>query len=669
MRALSLLFVISLLAFACTQKAPSAPESQPKTEVPAAPPAAESAQKAAPEAADVAAAEVEADAKVAAQAAAPADVKPEPKAPADMVAPPADAKVAAEPPAAPVVPAEEAVKKPFEIPTDPNAPFAHMAIDEVQKRQRRFAPAQLNYDEEGLSEEEKAVLKPLIHACRIADDIFWKQASHEGLKWRDLLGKATTVEGRTLFRFLLTNYGPFDRLGGNEPFLGEAQKPKGAAYYPADMTKEEFEKHLKDSPADEAAFKSNFTIIVRKDGKLAAVPYSEAYANDLKAMADLMRMAADKTTNTSLAKYLRSRADAFLSNDYFASDVDWMDLDSKIELTIGPYEVYEDELFGYKAAFECFLTIRDDGASKKLKVYESWLDKMEKNLPIAEERKNFQRGKSSPMVVVDILLTAGDTRAGVQTIAFNLPNDERVREQKGSKKVMLHNIMKAKFDKILMRIARKVLSEELMPYVHFDAFFAHTLVHEISHGLGPGNITVAGNKTTVNLALKELYPHLEEAKADTLGLYNAFYLIDQGILEIPKLDADGKSDGKTMLSKEEAKKAAIVTFLAGIFRSTRFGVHEAHGKGNLVIFNYLLAKKAVSFTPEGKLTYDEATFATAIQSLAADILNIQAEGSYEACKVFLETYGETVPEPMKLALDTLAALPVDIDPLFKLPSP
>lgn len=669
MRALSLLFVLSVLAFACTQKAPSSPESQPKTEVPGAPPAGESAQKTVPETADVVAAKVEVDAKGTTRVTAPQDVKPDPVAPADVVAPPADAKLAVEVPAIPIAPVEEAVKKSFEIPTDPDAPFPHMAIEEIQKRQRRFAPALLSYDEEGLSEEEKAVLKPLIHACRIADDIFWKQASHDGLKWRDLLGKATTVEGRTLFRFLLTNYGAFDRLGGNEPFLGEASKPKGAAYYPADMTKEEFEKHLQENPADEAAFKSNFTIIVRKDGKLASVPYSEAYANDLKAMADLMKQAARKTTNASLARYLRSRADAFLSNDYFASDVDWMDLDSKIELTIGPYEVYEDELLGYKAAFECFLTIRDEEASRKLAVYESWLDKMEKNLPIAEDRKNFQRGKSSPMVVVDILLTAGDTRAGVQTIAFNLPNDERVREQKGSKKVMLHNIMRAKFEKILMRIARLVLADGLMPHVHFDAFFAHTLVHEISHGLGPGNITVDGKKTTVNLALKELYPHLEEAKADTLGLYNAFYLIDQGVLEIPKLDANGKVDGKTMLSKEEAKKAAIVTFLAGIFRSTRFGTHEAHGKGNLVIFNYLMAKKAVSFNQDGKLTYDEALFAPAIQSLAADILNIQAEGSYDGCKLFLETYGEKVGEPMQMALQTLAALPVDIDPLFKLPTP
>ncbi len=665
MRSALFLGLLSLsVALGCTQKAPASSESQPKAQ------AADEAQKVQvkaeqptqPPAPDV---KAQADVKVV------ADIKPAeaPPVPVADVKPQTADVTPPTPPAADVVTAkEDAVKKPFEIPTDPNAPFPHMAIPDVQKRQKKFAPAQLLWDEEGLSDDEKAVLKPLIHACRIADDIFWKQASHEGLKWRDLLGQATAVEGRTLFRFLLSNYGAYDRLGGNEPFLGEQNKPKGAGYYPVDMTKEEFEKHLVDNPADAEAFKSNFTLIARKEGKLVAVPYSEAYSGDLQAMATLLRQAAEKTKNASLAKYLKSRADAFLSNDYFASDMDWMDLDSKVELTIGPYEVYEDELFGYKAAFECFLTIRDDEASKKLKVFESWLDKMEKNLPIADERKNFERGKSSPMVVVDILLTAGDTRAGVQTIAFNLPNDERVREKKGSKKVMLRNIMKAKFDRILTPIAKRVMAPELVPFVNFDAFFAHTLVHEISHGLGPGNIEVEGQKTSVNLALKEFYSHLEEAKADTLGLYNAFYLIDQGVLEIPQRDAEGKAIPKKMLSKEEARKVFIVTFVASIFRSTRFGTHEAHGKGNLVIFNYLLGKKALAFDAAGLVTYDDALFVQAVKDLAGDILNIQAEGSYEKCKAFLETHG-TVGEGMAKALERLVALPVDIDPLFRLPAP
>jgi len=432
------------------------------------------------------------------------------------------------------------------------------------------------------------------------------------------------------------------------------------------MTKEEFEQHLAQHPQDSDAFRSNFTVIRRLDGKLTAIPYSKEYSEDLRATSQLLEQAAGKSKNESLAKYLKSRAAAFLSDDYFQSDLDWMDLDSKIEVTIGPYEVYEDELFGYKAAFECFLTVRDEEESKKLKVFESWVDKMEMHLPMADERKNFQRGKSSPLVVADIVMTSGDTRAGVQTIAFNLPNDERVREVKGTKKVMLRNIIRAKFEKILLPIASRVMADKYHVMIHPEAFFNHTLLHEMSHGIGPGTITLDGTKTTVNLALKELYPHIEEAKADSLGLYNAFYLIDEGVLKLSARGEDGQLSKDVKLSAEEAKAAVTATFLASIFRSTRFGTNEAHGKANLVIFNFLLDKKAVSFGEAGRVEFDMAILPEALRELAAKILEMQSEGSYEKAALFLETFGK-VGSDMESALARLVNLPVDIEPLFKLP--
>ena len=532
-------------------------------------------------------------------------------------------------------------------------------------RQARFVPTRLTWEKSLLDEKETELVRTLVRAARVMDHLFWMQASPDGLEWRQRLAQERTPQGRALFHFLMTNYGAFDRLGNGEPFLGDKPKPKGANYYPVDLTVEEFDRWLAANPGDAEAFRSNFTVIRRDGDRLKAVPYSEEYKRELEAAARLLEQGATQTDNVSLKTYLLSRAAAFKSNDYFQSDMDWMDLDSKIEVTIGPYEVYEDQLFGYKAAFEAFVTVRDPVETKKLEVFKDWVDRMESNLPIPDDVKNFKRGASNPLLVVDEIFTSGDTRAGVQTLAFNLPNDERVREKKGSKKVMLRNVGAAKFQKILTPIAGRVLAEPLVLELNEEAYFTHTLLHEISHGLGPGTIKVAGVETTVNLALKEIYPAVEEAKADILGLYNALFLIDKGVLKLADI-GNGKTDRSVLLEPAAAKRAVLTTFVAGIFRSTRFGVEEAHGKANLVLFNYLVEKGGISVDEAGRFTYDEAKLTAGITDCAHDILMLQAAGDYEGCKSFIARYGE-VGEPMKKALAGLADVPVDIEPIYDVP--
>ena len=446
----------------------------------------------------------------------------------------------------------------------------------------KFVPVEIKYDASLLNDREKIVLEKLYRASKIIDEIFLEQVYSKN----DQIKAELMLEGGEKAKLQLELFnimaGPFDRLEDDKPFIGTDNKPLGANFYPEDMTKEEFEKFVKDNPADEKSFTSEFTVIRRENGKLVAIPYSVYYKDKLTAASNLLKEAAEYADNPSLKKYLLSRADAFLSNDYYQSDMDWMDLkDNKIEVVIGPFEVYEDGMFNYKAAFESFLTIKDPVESKKLEVFAKYLTDIEKNLPLDDKHKNYSRGSESPIVVANEVFTAGDTKAGVQTLAFNLPNDERVRKAKGSKKVMLKNVHEAKFEKLLKPIAEIVLDSDQLKYVTFDAFFNHTLMHEMSHGVGPGFIKVNGRDTEVKKELKETYSTMEECKADILGLYNNIFMIEKGVY--PK----------------SIEKDIWVTFLAGAFRSMRFGISEAHGGGNAIIYNYLLEK--------GGFVFDEAT--------------------------------------------------------------
>ncbi|MGD8779491.1 MAG: peptidase [Ignavibacteria bacterium] len=512
-----------------------------------------------------------------------------------------------------------------------------------------FAVTEVKYDESLLDENQKKVVRKLYEAAQIMDELFLEQVYSENFAIREKLKNSNNELDKKRLQLFEIMFGPFNRLNHNKPFIGTAEKPLGANFYPKDMTKEEFENWIKEHPEDKKAFTSEFTVIKRDGEKLVAVPYSENYKAKLAKAAELLLDAAKSADNKSLQNYLIARADAFKTNDYFNSDMAWMDLKNHtIEIVIGPYEVYEDEMFNYKAAFECFLTIVDPDESQKLAKYASYLNDMEKNLPIPDEHKNFERGSESPIMVVHEVFSAGDTKAGVQTLAFNLPNDERVRKAKGSKKVMLKNIHEAKFEKLLYPIAKVVMDEEQLQYVTFNGFFNHTLMHEMSHGIGPGFITVDGRETEVKKELKETYSKIEECKADILGMFNSIFMIEKS--EIPA----------------EFEKEMWSTYLAGVFRSVRFGISEAHGAGTAIIYNYMLENGAYEFDPvtqKVKVNYDKAY--VVLKGLANKVLMVQANGDYEGAKNLLTTYG-IQSKSMKILVDKLKKLPVDIKPVFQI---
>ncbi len=518
---------------------------------------------------------------------------------------------------------------------------------DIAARRAQFVEQELTADVSELSEGDREALRHLVQAATAMDEIFRVQAWSGNPEFATEVDSYTGADAQAVKDYYRIMYGPWDRLVHFEPFLGDLPHPPGAGFYPEDLTTDEFETWLAGHPDDRDAFTSLHTVI-RRDGEgLVAVPYSEAYSDQLARAAAELRAAAAATENESLRRFLELRADAFATDDYYPSDMAWMDLDSAIEVVIGPYETYEDQLFGYKAAFETFICVAQPEDSARLEVFKSELPFLERNLPIPDEHKNFDRGSESPIRVVDELFTAGDTRAGVQTIAFNLPNDERVREVKGSKKVLLKNVMRAKYDAILTPIAGRVLPTGSADEISFEAFFQFTLHHELSHGIGPGKITIDGRNTEVRLELKELYSAFEEAKADVLGVYDIYALVGSGVMAPEILDS------------------LPWTYSAGMFRTTRFGVAEAHGLGMVLQANYLLERGAVEITEEGRFRPVPELFEESFRDLAHELLMIQALGDYDAAVSFVERYGRVHPA-MAAAIDSLSDLPVDVDPVYPL---
>jgi len=461
-----------------------------------------------------------------------------------------------------------------------------------------------------------------------------------------------TPSGRAAQHFFLINKGPWDRLDHNAAFITGAAaailpsaKPPQANFYPADATKKEVEAWIAGLTGAAHADATGFFSVIRRNpgGKFMTVPYSVAYQNTLVEAAGFLKQAAALTTQPSLQKYLTSRADAFLSNDYFASDMAWMELDASIEPTIGPYETYEDEWFGYKAAFEAFVAVRDDAETKKLASFSGALQDLENALPIDAAYRNPRLGALAPIRVVNVIFTAGDGNRGVQTAAFNLPNDDRVIKEKGSKRVMLKNMQQAKFDKVLVPISAVALSPADRARVSFDAFFTHILMHELMHGLGPHQVRKTNQ--AVRTALTDTYSAIEEAKADISGLWALQQLVDKG--KVPA------AIGQSMYT----------TFLASAFRSIRFGLTEAHGKGIALQLNYLLDHGGFIVNSDGTFSVVDAKIKDAVTALTHDLLTIEAEGNYAGAQDLLKKFVVVRPEVQKV-LDKLQKVPVDIEPRF-----
>lgn len=517
------------------------------------------------------------------------------------------------------------------------------------KKLNRLKKVRVTTNLDSLSAPDKKVLSKLIEASKLLDQVYLRQVWQGNTELFKTLSKSSAADSQTLLMLFKQNAGPWSRLDHDEPFVSSVPNPKpaGAGFYPEDMTKEEFEIWLANlSPKERSSATGFFSVIRRNDsGKLVSIPYSEAYRDFLQPAAQLLLEASSLTQDSGLKKYLKLRAEAFGSDQYYDSDVAWMELDSQIEPTMGPYETYEDGLYNYKAAFESFITIRDDKETESLKKFSAHLQDIENQLPISEQFKNKKLGANAPIRVVDQVFTSGEARRGVATAAFNLPNDEKVIKEKGSKRVMLKNVQKAKFESVLIPISKVALSKESQKEVAFDSFFTHILMHELVHGLGPHQIKIGDRETTVRMELKDLYSALEEAKADITGLFAMNYLLSKNVID--------KSMARSMYT----------TFLASCFRSVRFGINEAHGKGIALQFNYLSDEGAFVAAPNGTFSVDFTKIEKAVSKLANEILTIQAEGSYDKAKKLLKQYAVIRPS-MKAVLDKLSNVPVDIQPYY-----
>lgn len=566
----------------------------------------------------------------------------------------------------------------------------------LEKKLSRYAPISLNAEIMGLTDADKGALELIIEAATVMDDIFHLQAWYSNPSLRDWLNKRAEIShlDKLKWKYYLINKTPWSCLDENEAFLTTADsavkflpgatklvtgwkgleyrsafpmlKPPGANFYPPDMDKMEFELWNASLTVDQKQDATGFFNVIKRHSELILdtsqfsdtpvnstlahdlyiVPYSQEYKPFLEKAAELLHKAGDMTSSPSLKRLLHIKADAFLTNDYYDSDIAWMELDSKLDITIGPYETYEDAVFGYKATFEAFIGVRDDKATAQVKLFGDHLQVLEKNLPLDNMYKS-EDVIAAPIRVVQLLYNAGDVK-GPQTVAFNLPNDERIVKDRGTSMVMLKNVSEAKFKLILWPIAVVCITKEQQDYVDFDSFFTHTICHECCHGIGPHSITLpSGQKSTVRLELQELHSALEEAKADIVGLWALKFLIDKDLLP------------------DSLIKSMYVSFLAGCFRSVRFGLEEAHGKGQALQFNWLFEKGAFVLNPDETFSVDFDKVEGAVESLSRTILTIQARGDKDAANELLQKYCE-LTKPLKVALEKLemVQVPVDIAPEF-----
>ena len=504
----------------------------------------------------------------------------------------------------------------------------------MQNNLSKYVNVKLSADLSALTENERKMLPILIQAANKMNDLFWYESYGDKT---ELLNSITDQDSKT---FVKINYGPWDRLNGNASFLeGISEKPAGANFYPQDMTKEEFETADIDD-------KSSIYNFVRRDesGKLYSISYHKQFESELTEVSNLLLDASKLAENEGLKTYLELRAQALLDDNYQPSDLAWMDMKTNtLDIVIGPIETYEDQLFGNKAAHEGYVLIKDQEWSAKLARFASFLPELQKGIPVEEAYKTETPGTDSDLNAYDVVFYAGDCNSGSKTIAINLPNDEEVQLQKGTRRLQLKNAMRAKFDKILVPISEYLIEESQRKHITFDAFFANTMFHEVAHGLGVKN-TING-KGTVRTALKELSSALEEGKADVLGLYMVQQLHEKG-----EIDGDMKD--------------YMTTFITSIFRSIRFGASSAHGKANMIRFNFFKEKGAFTRNEDGtyKVNYDKMI--VAMSDLSNVILTLQGNGDYDGVAKLVAERG-IISEELQGDLDRLSSANIPVDVVFE----
>lgn len=514
----------------------------------------------------------------------------------------------------------------------------------ISIKRKQYADVHIKSDLSKLTQRQQDMVAKLCEAGKLADKIFWLQNNHDGISVRDSLSKIDTPEAKEYLEFVNINYGPYDPMDDNKRFVGNGPdvRPKTGAFYPQDMTKEEFETAIKKNPKLEKQFTSLYTVIARDSNGLAPIPYSKYY-NDIEQLVQKLDEAAELCDNPSFKKYLILRAKGLRTNDYYESDLAWMDIkDSDVDLVIGPIENYQDELFNYKAAFEAVVMVKDPVASQELEVYKNNMQNFESRLPIDDKYKQKNINAGNLIQVVNVVYFGGDCQQAVKTIAAALPNDPKVAEKKGRKLSMYKNFMEAKFDIIVNPIGKILLSDEYSKNVDKKAFTSFVTLHEVSHALGPKY--VFGTKKEIREALKDKYSGIEECKADILSMYNHIYLREIGVYDDNYI--------------EKAK----ATYLAGLYRSIRFGT-GAHAASNYIQLNFLRDKKAIYKDNNGKFVIDSNIFFDAVKELANIILTIQYEGNYQKATELIDKYGK-ITNDIQQEINLLKDIPRDINTTY-----
>jgi len=510
---------------------------------------------------------------------------------------------------------------------------------------KAYAEVEFEYNLSNLSENQKLMLEKLLKAGEIIDQIFWYQSSHDAIKVRDSLSKLDNPESKDFLRYVMINYGPYDPLNDNKRFVGNGQeyRPKTGGFYPEDMSKEEFENFVKNNPKLKKDFESQYTVIVRENNQLKAIPYHQYY-KEIKEVSKLLNEAADLCDNDSFKNYLKLRSKALLNDDYYQSDLAWMDVDYDFDLVIGPIENYQDELFNYKSAYEVMLLVKDKEASAELQMYKNNMQNFENSLPIEDVYKQKNIGEGNKIQVVNVIYFGGDCQQAIKTIAAALPNDPKVAEAKGRKLSMFKNHMEAKFDKIVKPIGEILLDGKYKNYIDRKAFTSFVTLHEVSHALGPKY--KYGTEIDVRNILKDSYSAIEECKADILSMYNHLFLLKNGIYNT------------------EYIKKAQATYVAGLYRSIRFGT-GAHATSNYIQLNFLKEKKAIFKNSKNKYEINENIFFDAVKELANQILMIQINGDKNKAEEIINKYGK-LTEEIKEEVKLFNGIPRDIDTKYKI---
>lgn len=520
---------------------------------------------------------------------------------------------------------------------------------DLARRLAKFRRVQMPFETAGLSAREQQLVRKLVEACGHLESIFWRQSDPDALTLYQALAGSRNPRDGELRRYLWINASRFDLIDQDKPFVGTEPMPPGRGFYSAKLTREQVEQYVRDHPEEKAALYDHFTLVRSNQGKLEAVPYHIAYRAFLEPAAKALREAAALSDDPAFARFLRMRADAVLSDDYFASDLAWLDLKNpKFDIIFAPYETYMDGLLGVKGSYGAAVMVRNERESKKLGLFQQYVPQIQDALPLAPEDRPSKHGLETPMEVMNTPFRAGDLNHGYQAVADNLPNDPRVHEQKGSKKLFFKNFMDARVNYIVLPVARKLMEPELAAKVSGEGYLTFTIMHEICHGLGPAFARTAAGKTDIRSAIGAAFSGLEEAKADVTGMFALKWLVDHGALPKDKLEE------------------YYASYVGGIFRTVRFGTAEAHGQAEMMEFNYLTERGAVRRNADGRYAVDYEKIPPALADLAKELLEIEATGDRSRAENWFKKY-DAMPAELKSSLQAASDVPVDIDPVFSFP--